>query len=108
MRVGRLDQTIVNPFAFAPRRHHTGAPKVCKMTGNLWLIYLQDFDKEANTNLIVPDQIDQPKTCLVGERLEQKCKVVGFVCQLICRCFCQCVYYDFCLSGVPILTQNLS
>jgi len=72
MRIWRLNQSIVNPLAFATRRNHPGTTQVSKMSRNLRLIYLQNFDEKTHANLVVSDEINQPQTSLIRECLKQK------------------------------------
>jgi len=83
MRVGRFHQAIVNPLAVASRLHDARPAQVGEMTRNFWLIQLQNFDEEADTNLVVSDQINQTQARVIGERLEEKCNVVFFFCHFV-------------------------
>ena len=47
--VGWLCEAIVGPLAVAARGDESGAAKVGKVTRDLWLIGLQNFDARTNT-----------------------------------------------------------
>jgi hypothetical protein len=53
VRVGRLNDAVVHPFAIATRCNHSGSSQVGKMTRNLGLVGVQDFDEEADTNFAI-------------------------------------------------------
>jgi len=52
MRVGRFNDPIVHPFTLSSRRYYTRSSQIRKMTRDLWLIGLQDFDKETDTYFV--------------------------------------------------------
>ena len=52
-RVPRFDNAIVHPFTLSPSADNPSASEVRKMPGDLRLRRPQNFDKVADTNLIV-------------------------------------------------------
>jgi hypothetical protein len=68
MCIRRFDNSVVNPFSLATSSHNSRSPQVGEVPGDLRLICLQHFNKEANTQLLVADQIDKPQTRPIGER----------------------------------------
>lgn len=48
------------------------------MTRDFWLVYLQHFDEETDANFVVANQINQPQTGAIGERLKEKRNAVFF------------------------------
>src|SRR5882672_9006194 len=72
MGIRRFNNSIVNPFAFPAGRDHASTSQVRQMSRDFWLIYLQNFYKETYTNFVVADQINQPQTRAIRERLKEK------------------------------------
>ena len=52
------DYSVVHPFSFTPCSHHAGAPQVCKMTRDFWLIGFQDFHQEADADLVIAHETE--------------------------------------------------
>ena len=42
------------------------------MPADLWLICLEDLDKETDADFVSSDQVQQPQTCAVSERAEEQ------------------------------------
>lgn len=54
------------------------------MPRDFWLVYLQDLYEEAYTNFILANQIDQPQTRAIRQRLKEKCDAIFFVAHAVC------------------------
>ena len=50
------------------------------MARHLWLTDSKDFNKVADANLAVGDQIQQPESCGVGQRTEKHVERRVFLC----------------------------
>jgi hypothetical protein len=50
------------------------------VTRDFWLIDLKNFNKETDTQFLLPNQVDEPQTCPIRERFKEQFYVVTLVC----------------------------
>lgn len=79
-RIHRLRDAVVNPFPVASRRDEAGASKGRKMARNLWLTLAERFDEKADADLVVADQVEQPKSRPVAKCLQEAFDVLDRCC----------------------------
>jgi hypothetical protein len=48
------------------------------MPRDFWLIYLQNFHEETYANFFIANQINQPQTRAIRQRLEEQCDTIFF------------------------------
>jgi hypothetical protein len=65
--VGGSHQSVVHPFAFAPRCDKTGSPEIGEVPGNLWLRRFNHLDEVADAYLLLSHEVDQTKPRAIGE-----------------------------------------
>lgn len=61
----------MDPTPVTSRINDSRPPHVSKVSTDLRLVGLQNFHKEANTYLVAPHQVQQPKPCAIGESFEE-------------------------------------
>jgi hypothetical protein len=76
--VRRRHDAVVHPFTLPPCSHDPGAAQVGKVSGDLWLGLIEDFDKVADANLLIAHQIQEPEAGIVTESLKEAFGVEGF------------------------------
>jgi hypothetical protein len=72
VRVIWLNNTVVNPLAFPSSRNHACPPQVGKMTGDLWLVCLQNFYKKTDTNFVFSHKVNQSQTRPIRQRSKEQ------------------------------------
>jgi hypothetical protein len=103
-----LNQSIVNPLAFATRGNHPRTTQVSKVPRDLRLINLQHLNEETNANFVVSHEINQPQASVIRECFKQKCDAIFFVAHGVSiYLFGWLNYYDFWCFRVPFLPNNL-
>ena len=75
--IGGLNQAIVSPLAVATCGDESGAAEVSEVPRNLGLIGLKDLDAGADAEFLVPQQMNQPQTSVVGQCLENEFESVA-------------------------------
>jgi hypothetical protein len=66
-----LHEPVVAPSSIASRCHEARPPQVRKVTRNLWLVYLENFDTRTDAYFFVADQVNQTESGLVCEGFEK-------------------------------------
>jgi len=69
--VRRHDDAIVHPLAFAPSRHDSRISQISEMPGNLRLRATKDLHEVTDADLLFPHEVQEPKACVVPERLKE-------------------------------------
>jgi hypothetical protein len=75
----RLDYPVMHPGPLPSCRHDSSAAQVSQVSANFWLTTSYNLYKEADTHLIVTNQIQQTQTRLVGQSAKEEFKVKRFV-----------------------------
>jgi len=75
----RHDHPIVHPLSLPPHRDDTGAAQVSQVTRDLRLRAAQDFNKIANTNLLVSNEVQDPEPGVIPESLKEPFHVKGLL-----------------------------
>jgi hypothetical protein len=96
VRITWLNDAVVNPLAFPPSGNHTRSPQVGKMTGDLWLVCLQNFYKETDTNFVLSHKVNQSQTRAIRQRSKEERDVIFPASHCVpLRTFAWFSYYDF-------------
>ena len=69
--VRRHNNPVVHPFAFASGLYDSGTAKIGQMPGYFGLSLLQDLHEIADADLLLSHQIEQAKSSVVAECLEE-------------------------------------
>jgi hypothetical protein len=69
--IGRFRQPVMNPKSIFPADNQSSLPEICQMTGDRRLGQFQGFMQVADANLAARDEIQEPQSHWIGERLEQ-------------------------------------
>jgi len=67
-----FDEAVVHPLAFAAGGDDAGAAEVGEVARNLRLVGVEDGDEEADADLVVAHQVDEPQPGAVGQRPEEQ------------------------------------
>jgi hypothetical protein len=71
VRVGRRNQPVVHPLAFAPGRDDTSSAQIRKMARDFRLRGVDDFNKVANAELSSGHEVDEPQPSGIGKGAEK-------------------------------------
>jgi hypothetical protein len=67
-QVGRHDDSVVHPFAFASRSYDAHASKVREMPRNLGLALPENLDEVADAHFPSVHEVQKPQTSAIRER----------------------------------------
>ena len=67
-----FDEAVVHPLAFAAGGDDACAAQVCEVARNLRLVGVEYGDEEADADLVVAHQVDEPQPRPVGQRTEEQ------------------------------------
>lgn len=94
--VGRHDDAVVHPLAFAPCRNHARVSQIREMTRDLRLRRIQNLDEVADADFLVAHQVQQTQPGPVSQRLEESLQIeVGFFC------------HDYIFALTDVLVKNI-
>jgi hypothetical protein len=66
-----LNNSVVDPWTVATGCYHVCTPKISQMATDLWLVNLENLNKETDAHLVGPHETQQPQSCSIGQRSEK-------------------------------------
>jgi hypothetical protein len=83
MGIWRFYDAVMDPFALPASGNHSSSSQIGKMTRNFRLVCLQNFDKETDTNFVLPNQVYEAQTRSIRERLKKKSDAIFFAAHFV-------------------------